>query len=299
MILTKKYFFHSQNGLIAKMIMECISCMIFHFVGSIANNAEANAIVLMVLVYYAAKISGAHLNPAITLTFTALGHVNPLEMFAYWSAQIIGCILGALWIACLVPGLTFGSDIVGYKEHGCFVSRMESKYIFGWEALSTFNFILPIFAVVWYTQTKSGYGNTGPIIVGLSLYANALVCGKWTGAALNPARVLGSPAVFNCGNKSQLFYYIIGELFGALVACLAIIPWYGISATAWYKCRLPKAFHDRVVQVEPFKWEHVKSLPRTTKTTFPELHSYLKTLVIIPEANSEKDNNVEKQDNML
>ena len=249
------YVFHSQRGLFAKFSMECLTCMIFHFVGSVSPNPVSNALILMVLVYFAAKVSGAHLNPAVTLTFTLLGHVNPFEALLYWAAQITGCILGALWIACLVPALNIRSGIEGTLVHGCFLPNesLSNKQVFGWEALSTFNFILPIFAVVWYTQSKSGYGNTGPIIVGLSLFANALACGPWTGAALNPARVLGSPAVFDCGNQSSILYYIFGELVGASLAVAAIIPWYGISSDAWYIKQVPKAAKEKMILFQPFQ----------------------------------------------
>lgn len=240
------------DDIFAKFIMECTGCMIFHFVGSVAPNALANAIVLLVLVYYTSKVSGAHLNPAVSLTFTVLGHTTPVEMLIYWAAQILGCIFGALWIACLVPNLSIRGHDARYD--GCFIpdNRLNRAEIFGWEALCTFNFILPIFAVVWYTEKKSGYGNTGPFIVGMSLLANALACGQWTGGALNPARVLGSPAVFDCGNTQQIFYYIIGELTGALAASLAIIPWYGISDDAWYLHTVPKKYKEKLILFQPF-----------------------------------------------
>ena len=247
-------FLIKSTSAIKKFSMECLGCMIFHFIGSVSPTPVANALVLMVLVYFTAKISGAHLNPAVSLTFTVLGHTHPIEMLMYWAAQICGCIFGALWIACLVPTLAIGDEPKNHMYDGCFVAdgALTKATIFGWEALSTFNFILPIFAVVWYTENKSGYGNTGPIIVGLSLFANALACGRWTGAALNPARVLGSSAVFDCGNNHQLFYYIIGELTGALAACLAIFPWYGISKDAWYIKKVPEGMKKNLILFQPF-----------------------------------------------
>ena len=81
---------------------------------------------------------------------------------------------------------------------------------------------------------KKGYGNTGPLLIGLSLIANAMVCASFTSAALNPARVLGSYFVFDCGNGKYIFYYIAGELLGGILAPICIIPWYGISPNSWY-----------------------------------------------------------------
>jgi glycerol uptake facilitator-like aquaporin len=227
--------------------------MMFHFIGSISPTPIANSMALMVLVYYTAKTSGAHLNPALSLTFTLLGHTNPLEMLFYWIAQITGCAIGALWIALLVPGLGVRQRIEKHAYDGCFIPRsdLSNAAIFGWEAFTTFCFIVPIFSVVWYTTHKKGYGNTGPIMIGFSLFASALAAGPFTGAALNPARVLGSPIVFDCMNRSVIFYYIIGELCGAALVPLVIMPWYGISREAWYIGCIPNTIRRKMKYYQP------------------------------------------------
>ena len=171
------------------------------------------------------------MNPAISLSFSILGYTNPVELIFYWFAQIAGCAFGALWIALLVPG-----EHIKDGSMGCFIPAQDISHVraFGWEAVCTFNFILPIFSVVWYTLHKAGYGNTGPIIIGLSLLVNALVAAPYTGAALNPARVLGSNIVFKCPNLSYAPYYIAGELLAGCIVPLIVIPWYGICPDAWY-----------------------------------------------------------------
>ena len=234
-----------NNGpsLTARLLAESFGCMMFHFVGSVAPTAAANGVILMVIVYHLAKVSGAHLNPAVTLTFSLLGHTSPLEVLAYWVAQVVGCIMGALWMAALVPGLYMRPHELGTTDvtryDGCFRPRddLSAAQIFGWEAVGTFCFLVPIFSVVWYTQNKSGYGNTGPLIVGLSLMGTAMAVGPFTGAALNPARAVGSPAVFRCGDHPcrMLLYYVLGEFAGAAVVPVAILPWYGIAADPWYR----------------------------------------------------------------
>lgn len=240
---------HSKPSMLHKLAGEFIGCMLFHFIGSVAPTAIANGIALLYLVYLTAKISGAHLNPAVTLTFTLLGHTNPFEMVLYWIAQVGGCALGALWIAALVPSANIRNSrnylvnpqTGGVYHDGCFtpVTSLTDAQVFGWEALCTYSFITPIFSVVWYTQQKKGYGNTGPLIVGLALFANALACGPFTGGAMNPARVLGSPIVFDCP-YTKLHIYILGEIAGAIAATLTIIPWYGISKEPWYELMAPR-----------------------------------------------------------
>jgi MIP family channel proteins len=227
-----------------RAMVEFTACMIFHFIGSVSPTPLTNGVVLIVLVYYTAKISGAHLNPAVSLTFCLLGHTPPMEILLYWIAQISGCAVGALWVAALVPGLYLRHAPAGLYANisGCFTpaDSLTKFQVYAWEAVCTTCFIVPIFSVVWYTQNKKGYGNTGPFIVGMSLIANALACGPFTGASLNPARTLGSPIVFDCPYQKHIWLYVLGEITGGIVATMAIIPWYGISRTAWYVTYIPK-----------------------------------------------------------
>lgn len=225
---------NSRPGLLTKGTAEFTGCMLFHFLGSAMPTPATNAIALTVLVYYTAKLSGAHLNPALTTTFALLGYTNPVEVIVYWIAQVSGCIVGALWLAVLVPGLGVGHAAAPSSSRldGCFVPAptIGGVSVLGWEAICTFCFILPIFSVVWYTQSKSGYGNTGPLIVGLSLYSAASVAAPWTGAALNPARAIASKIVFRCApGPTYTGYYVAGELVGAAIVPIAVAPWYGMS----------------------------------------------------------------------
>ena len=244
-------------SVLSKFSVELFACMMFHFIGSVAPTPWANGIALIVLVYFTAKTSGAHLNPAISLSFMMLGYTNPLEMLAYWAAQVAGCMLGALWIAMLVPDLVVGGAIVrsgpGPFYDGCFVptAGMSARNVFGWEAVCTFNFVVTIFSVVWYTYRKEGYGNSGPLLIGLSLLVNAMVAAPFTGAALNPARVLGSYAVFRCGTSASVGYYVAGEMLAGFLVPFVTIPWYGICPNSWYLRLVPKSVARRMKNTQP------------------------------------------------
>ncbi len=219
-----------RPNLLTKAAAEFSGCMLFHFLGSSMPTPAANAAALTVLVYYTAKLSGGHLNPALTATFALLGYTNPVEVVVYWASQVAGCIAGALLVAALSSDLSVGDPVVS-SGSGCFVplAKLSGVQVMGWEALCTFSFILPIFSVVWYTQCKNGYGNTGPIIVGLSLYAAASAAAPWTGGALNPARAVASSIVFDCGPGTRLGCYVAGQFIGASLVPIAVMPWYGIA----------------------------------------------------------------------
>lgn len=241
MNIIKNWLYKPRPRVYSKFAVETIACMMFHFIGSVTGTPWGNGIALTVLVYYIAKTSSAHMNPSLSLTFMLLGYINILELFVYWAAQIIGSVLGALWLALLVPGLHIGATAYDNKYSGCFIPAigLSQMNVFGWEALCTFNFIVPIFSVVWYTFHKKGYGNTGPLLIGLSLTCNAMAASSFSGGALNPSRVLGSFLVFDCGNKEYILYYITGELLGGLIAPICIMPWYGICVNSWYLQFIP------------------------------------------------------------
>lgn len=240
-----------QPKLVTKCFSELLATAMFHLIGSVAGTAAANGAILVVLVYAAAKTSGGHLNPAVSLTFFLLGHIRLGELLLYWVSQICGAAIGALWIAWLVPSLYIRNEIDPYaptRYDGCFVPdpNLSAVQIFGWEAVGTFCFIVPVMVVVAFSISKTGYGNIGPIIIGISLASTALAVGPFTSASFNPARTLGSPIVFDCPNVDKLVWYVLGELAGAAVVPLVIAPSYGISANAWYLPLLLRLFDLRV-----------------------------------------------------
>jgi len=109
----------------------------------------------------------------------------------------------------------------GDGSPGCFDDKSVNKnltksQLFGWEALMTFTLISCVYAC---GVAKPGHGSHTPLAVGLALLACAGTGARWTGAALNPARVIGPLVVFGCG-KSVAWIYVVAQLFAALCACL-------------------------------------------------------------------------------
>lgn len=241
---TIKNWIDVKPGLITKFTAEFMGCMLFHLIGSLNPTAECNAIALMTLVFFTAKLSGGHLNPAITWIFNIIGYTNPIEVLVYIAAQVSGCMVGALWLSIIVPTLQIGHNNTGVQYNGCFLpdDTTSMSRIVASEALGTFAFALTVFSVVWYTQQKQGYGTIGPIMVGLSLLSPALAFGRYTGAAFNPARTLASYIVYRCVPGSIVGAYIGGQLLGSFVAALTLIPWYGIAADSWHMTFIKREF---------------------------------------------------------
>lgn len=135
----------------------------------------------------------------------------------YVVLQIVGAIFGSLFASALVPGVNIG---MGAKGPGCFgpadmVPGSSPKIVFGWETLMTFMLISVVYAC---GVAKPGHGSFTPLVVGLTLMACAASGAPYSGAFLNPARVLGPVAVFNCGSRLT-WLSILGQILASLLSC--------------------------------------------------------------------------------
>lgn len=223
-----------MNTLIHKASAEFLGTLCFQLVGSITGTYWSNGILLTLIAYYFSKASGAHVNPAVSITFCTLGHINLIELVVYVTSQFAGAIIGSMMTLMLIPGNTWND--VNAIGSGCVVPAvgMTNAHIFAWELLATMFFIMPIMSVVWYTNAKNGYGNTGPLIIGLSLITQAYLASGYTGGSLNPARLLASEVIYDCSAFNKYGFYVLGQVVGSLMAAAFVVPYFGINPTAWY-----------------------------------------------------------------
>lgn len=166
--------------------------------------ALAHGLILAGIAYAYGAISGAHVNPAITLAFALQKRLKWNDAVVYWVAQLAGAALaaGALFVAFGGAGSGLGATVPG-------VSPLQAIVV---EALLTF---LLANAVLHTTERKSGTPFAG-LAIGLTLAAAILMGGSLTGASLNPARTFG-PALFT-GGLGSLWLYIVGPFAGAALA---------------------------------------------------------------------------------
>ncbi|EFN53106.1 hypothetical protein CHLNCDRAFT_26177, partial [Chlorella variabilis] len=206
---------------------EFLGMLLFALYGGEARDSAAaygNGLALAVLVYATANVSGGHLNPAVTLGTIISGHMGWRRGLLYMAAQFLGGIVGVLFQVALIPE---ASVAMGNEGPGCF-THLGGHYIrvdqlFGWELLMTLLLVSVVYAVA---ISKPGHGNIGPLAVGYTLFASAFIGGPLTGAALNPARVLGPALIYNC-YWNTAFVYIIAQYLGGAVAALLALVLYG------------------------------------------------------------------------
>lgn len=181
-------------------------------------------IAVFVAVFVAGSISGAHINPAVTLGLAIAGKFAWASLPGYWIAQLSGAFCGA-WIAYLQyrPHFTATEDPttkLGLFSTGPAIPDTFNNFIS--EVIGTFALVFAVF----YLVSGDGLGSLSALPVALLVVGIGLSLGGSTGYAINPARDLG-PRIFHAvapiaGKGSSNWGYswipVVGPLVGAALA---------------------------------------------------------------------------------
>ena len=179
------------------------------FPNTISRTAAVTAPGLMVLgvILFMGKVSGAHLNPAVSVAFSLRGDFPWRRVPGYVVAQLVGAALAAWFVQSVInASAVFGSNYpaAGYTSTDALLM----------EAVLTFGLVSVILG------TASGAQNLG-VIGALGVGAYIVLAGLWgspiSGASMNPARTFGPDLVG--GDFTSYWVYVAGPLIGA---CLAV-----------------------------------------------------------------------------
>lgn len=165
-------------------------------------------LIVMVMIYATGHLSGAHLNPAVTVAFALTRHFPRTEAVAYVGAQVAGALVAAAALAAIWP-----SDPASL---GATLPTVGLGSAFVYEVVLTAFLMFVIMAVA--TDTRA-VGAAAAIAIGGTVGLDALFGGPITGASMNPARSLG-PALVS-GELSDLWLYLLAPLIGAALGALA------------------------------------------------------------------------------
>lgn len=178
--------------------------------------ALAFGLVLLGIAYAFGPISGAHVNPAVTLAMLVGRRMPASEAVGFWIAQILGAIAAGALLKLFVSsfGVTDYTGALGTNSYDNGAINMVGAFVL--EVVLTAAFVLVILLV---TERVAAPGFAG-IAIGLTLTLVHLVGIPLTGTSVNPARSLG-PALFEGGvAMQQLWLFIVAPLVGAVVAVL-------------------------------------------------------------------------------
>lgn len=166
----------------------------------------APGLMVMAIILFMGAVSGAHLNPAVSIAFAARGDFPWKRVPGYIAAQLFGATL-----ACAFLWLMFGRvGMLGATEPGPGISDLQAMVM---------ELVLTLGLVSTILGTASKAQNVGPIAA-LAVGGYIALAGLWgspiSGASMNPARSFGPDLVF--GNFAHYWVFLVGPLAGALLA---------------------------------------------------------------------------------
>jgi aquaporin NIP len=197
-----------------------VFALVFAGCGAIVTNAEhpgslgtvgiglVFGLVIMAMIYATGHLSGAHLNPAVTLAFVTTRHFPRAEAAAYLLAQALGALAAAALLAAIWPSEP--------AALGTTLPSVGAGSAFAYEAVLSAFLMFVIMAVA--TDTRA-VGAAAAIAIGATVGLDALFGGPVTGASMNPARSLGPALV--AGELHDLWIYLTAPVAGTVLGALA------------------------------------------------------------------------------
>ena len=176
--------------------------------GAIGRGASVTApgLMVMAIILFMGAVSGAHLNPAVTLGFAVRGDFPWRRVPGYIVAELLGATLAVL----LLKGMFGEVGSLGATEPGPGISDLQAMLM---EMILT----VGLFSVILGTASRSQ--NLGPLSA-LAVGAYIVLAGLWSspisGASMNPARSFGPDVVL--GNFDHYWVYVVGPILGAMIA---------------------------------------------------------------------------------
>jgi aquaporin Z len=181
--------------------------------------------VVSALIYTFGHVSGAHFNPAVTISFALMKEFDRKNVIPYVIAQVGGAIL-----ACLFLFILFLEEAKSAKElayYGATIPSGSAYQSFGFEVILTFILMLVIYGSAVHGKAIKSFAG---LAIGLTVGLEAMFAGPICGASMNPARSIG-PALVS-GNIEYLWVYIVAPIVGAALA--------GVIFVKYIKCKDPK-----------------------------------------------------------
>ena len=201
-----------------KLLSELLGTFILVFAGTgaiIINDVSGGVIghagialtfglVVMAMIYTFGDVSGAHLNPAVTLGFAVAGRFEWKNIPGYVLAQIIGALAASGVLHLLFPA---------HEKLGATLPSGSAMQSFVLELILTAILMLAILRISTGAKEK---GITAGIAIGGIIALEAMFAGPICGASMNPARSL-APALVS-GHLEHLWIYLTATVIGALIA---------------------------------------------------------------------------------
>jgi aquaporin NIP len=231
-----------------KLAAEFIGTFALVFTGTgavVINDATSGAVshvgialtfglIVLAMIYTLGDISGAHINPAVTIGFFAARRLPAKTVLPYIASQCAGAIVASLMLRLLFPtDRTLGGTVPAGSLTQTFVL----------EIILT---ALLMFVILGVSTGAREKGITAGIVVGAVIGLEAMFAGPISGASMNPARSL-APALVS-GNMATVWIYVFAPILGALLAVPACVCVRGKGCCSLLACRELSSSYLRTTQ---------------------------------------------------
>lgn len=200
-------FFGTVSVTVANVIFEFNSPT-----SSILLISFAHGLAITLMIYATGHISGAHINPAVTVPMAVLKKIDAGNAAGYIVFQLIGAVLGSLAHMMFLPD---GSKVnFGAHAPGAAIGKSEISAL-GIEIILTFFLLFVIFGTAVSKRASPGWAG---FAIGMTILMGHLIGIPLTGASMNPARSFGPALVSGAWNAHWVYW--IGPIVGGLIAAL-------------------------------------------------------------------------------
>ena len=212
----KKYLAEAV-GTMVLVLMGCgvavsLGCDPVNNIPAVVGTAFAFGLAVVAMAYTIGGISGCHINPAITLGCWLTGRMSGKDAAGYMCGQVVGAFVGSALLALLTANVA-GLEGTGANDLQAGVTMLGGLLA---EIIFTCVFVLVVLGAT--SKTNGATNNFAGLAMGLSLVLVHLVCIRYTGTSVNPARSI-APAVFQGGTAlANLWIFIVGPLVGGAIA---------------------------------------------------------------------------------
>ena len=200
-------FFAEAVGTFALVFAGCGAIVVNDLYGGSLGHAGVSVVfglIVMAMIYAIGNISGAHINPAVTLAFTAAGRFEKQLVLPYIVSQLAGALMAAVLLRVLFP------------EHGTLGATLPSGSLWQSFMMEVVLSFLLMFVILNVSTGHMEKGIMAGVAVGGTVALEALIGGPVSGASMNPARSFG-PALIS-GQLDALWIYILAPVAGMLLA---------------------------------------------------------------------------------
>jgi len=215
-----------------KLLAECIGTFVLVFAacgvaaltgGSLVATAMTFGLVIVAMAYSIGRVSGCHINPAVSLGCAIAGRMSWIEFLGYVCAQVVGGFLGGVAIFGIVKMAGIGR--VGNACNGVIGGDVTAGAVIGSLLAEIILTCIFVYVILNVTDEKAGTSKKAGVVIGFTLTLVHLIGIPLTGTSVNPARSIATALnawIFDGTTDAlaQVWIFIVAPLAGAALAAL-------------------------------------------------------------------------------